>query len=37
VGGNGVVVAVLRLPPGSTKDQARARFLTVMVGKKPRK
>jgi hypothetical protein len=37
VGGNGVVVVVLRLPPGTTRDQARTRFQTIMVGKKPKK
>ncbi len=32
VGGNSLVLAVLRLPPGSTRAQALARFRTVMVG-----
>ena len=32
MGGNGLVVAVLRLPPGTTKEQARTRFLAILVG-----
>ncbi|BDU73337.1 hypothetical protein METEAL_25110 [Mesoterricola silvestris] len=36
VGGNGLVLAVLRLPPGSTREEALARFKAVMVGP-PRK
>lgn len=32
VGGNGLVLAVLRLPPGSTREDALTRFKAVMVG-----
>jgi hypothetical protein len=32
VGGNDLVLAVLRLPPGSTRTEAQTRFMTVMVG-----
>ncbi len=32
VGGNGLVLAVMRLPPGSTREEALARFKAVMVG-----
>ncbi|BDU77188.1 hypothetical protein [Mesoterricola sediminis] len=33
VGGNGLVTAVLRLPPGATAAQARARFMAILVGR----
>jgi len=32
VGGNGLVLAVLRLPPGTTRQEALTRFKAVMVG-----
>jgi hypothetical protein len=35
VGGNDLVVAILRLPPGSTRAEAQARFTAIMVPKKP--
>ena len=34
VGGNELVLAVLRLPPGTTRKDAQTRFLAVMLGKK---
>jgi len=37
VGGNELVIAVLRLPPGSTRAQAFARFTTIMTGPKKKK
>ena len=36
VGGNGVVLAILRLPPGSTRTEAQARFLAIMAPPKPK-
>lgn len=37
VGGNGAVTAVLRLPPGSTRAQAQARFLAILIGQPKKK
>lgn len=34
VGGNGLIIAVLRLPPGSTRQQAQERFFAILVGPK---
>jgi len=34
VGGNGIIIAVLRLPPGSTRATAMARFRAILVGTK---
>ena len=32
LGGNELVLAVLRLPPGTTRQDAQNRFLTVLMG-----
>ena len=37
VGGNGVITAVLRLPPGKTRADALARFVAIMIPPKPAK
>lgn len=37
VGGNELVLAVLRLPPGTTRQDAQNRFLAIMIGPKAKK